>query len=275
MLSAPSAPPSGPEPEPVLEMSGVTVVVDGSTLLSDIDWTVLEGQRWVLLGPNGAGKTTLLQVAAGARFPVRGSIELLGEVFGRTDLRELRTRVGESSSALSTRVPRGERSLDVVVTAAYGVLGRWREPYDPGDVERAEGLLGRVGMRAFADRRFGTLSSGEQKRVLLARALMTDPELLLLDEPAAGLDLGAREALLRLLAGLAADPASPTSVLVTHHVEEIPVGTTHALLLARGRVVGGGTVAEVLTGPLLSRAYGLPLVVDARSGRFAARAAWI
>jgi iron complex transport system ATP-binding protein len=258
--------------EPVLEMSGVSVVVQGATLLQDVDWLVSEGERWVLLGPNGAGKTTLLQVAAAARFPTRGSVELLGEVFGRTDLRELRTRVGESSGALSARVPGRERAIDVVVTAAYSVLGRWREAYDEGDLARAHALLGRVGMRAFADRRFGTLSSGEQKRVLLARALMTDPELLLLDEPAAGLDLGAREALLRLLSALAADDDSPTSVLVTHHVEEVPIGTTHALLLARGRVVAAGPVREVLTGPLLTRAYGLPLRVEHHDGRFAARA---
>ncbi|MCW2622491.1 MAG: transporter related [Frankiales bacterium] len=258
--------------EPVLEMSGVSVAIGGATLLHEIDWFVQEGERWVLLGPNGAGKTTLLQVAAAARFPTRGTVELLGEVMGRIDLRELRTRIGESSAALSARVPGRERALDVVVTAAYNVLGRWREPYDEADVQRAHGLLGRVGMRAFSERLFGTLSSGEQKRVLLARALMTDPELLLLDEPAAGLDLGAREALLRMLGALAADPDSPTSVLVTHHVEEVPVGTTHAMLLSRGRVVAAGPIREVLTGPLLSRAYGLPLLVDYRDGRFAARA---
>jgi len=261
--------------EPVLEMSGVSVVIDRTTLLADIDWVVHEGERWVLLGPNGAGKTTLLQVAAGARFPARGSVELLGEVFGRSDLRELRTRVGESSSALSHRVPAGEKALDVVVTAAYNVLGRWREEYESADVERAEALLTRVGMRAFAKRRFGTLSSGEQKRVLLARALMTDPELMLLDEPAAGLDLGAREALLGMLSALAADPGSPTSVLVTHHVEEVPVGTTHALLLARGRVVVAGPLHEVLTSEWLSRAYGLPLTVEHTDGRYFARAAWL
>ena len=260
-------------PEPVLRLSGVAVVRDDATLLDAVDWTVAEGERWVVLGPNGAGKTTLLQVAAAALFPSRGEVELLGERFGRADLGELRTRVGLSSAALAERVPQHEQALDVVVTAAYGVVGRWREAYDDGDVERARTLLGRVGLRAFAERRFGTLSEGERKRVLLARALMTDPELLLLDEPAAGLDLGAREALLRLLSRLAADDAAPPTVLVTHHVEEVPVGTTHALLLSRGRVVAGGPVEEVLTAPLLSRAFGLPLVVDARDGRYTARAA--
>ena len=167
-------------------------------------------------------------------------------------------------------MPGREKALDVVVTAAYGVVGRFRERYDEGDVERAQALLRRVGLGAFADRRFGTLSEGERKRVLLARALMTDPELMLLDEPAAGLDLGAREALLRLLTRLAHDVTGPPSVLVTHHVEEVPIGTTHALLLARGRSMAAGPVREVLTGPLLTRAFGLPLEVEERGGRFAA-----
>jgi len=257
----------------VLALSGVGVVRDGATLLADVDWTVREGERWVVLGANGAGKTTLLQIAGAALFPSRGTVELLGERFGEADLGELRTRVGLTSSALADRVPPHEKALDVVVTAAYGVLGRWSEAYDDGDVARATDLLGRVGLRAFIGRRFGTLSEGERKRVLLARALMTDPELLLLDEPAAGLDLGAREALLRLLTRLSADPEAPASVLVTHHVEEVPIGTTHALVLARGRVVATGPVAQVLTGQVLSRAFGLPLVVEAVAGRFTARAA--
>ncbi len=224
----------------MLALSGVGVVRDGATLLADVDWTVREGERWVVLGANGAGKTTLLQIAGAALFPSRGTVELLGERFGEADLGELRTRVGLTSSALADRVPPHEKALDVVVTAAYGVLGRWSEAYDDSDVARATDLLGRVGLRAFTGRRFGTLSEGERKRVLLARALMTDPELLLLDEPAAGLDLGAREALLRLLTRLSADPEAPASVLVTHHVEEVPIGTTHALVLARGRVIATG-----------------------------------
>jgi len=227
-------------------MTGVAVVRDGATLLADVDWIVREGERWVVLGPNGAGKTTLMQVASASLFPSRGRVELLGEVFGAVDLSELRTRVGISSAALGDRLPAHERALDVVVTASYGVLGRWQEAYDEADIARATDLL--------------------------ARALMTDPELLLLDEPAAGLDLGAREALLRLLTRLAADPGSPPTVLVTHHPEEVPIGTTHALLLARGRTVAAGPIAQVLTGPLLSRAFGLPLVVEERQGRYTARA---
>ncbi len=259
-------------PETVLRMDGVGVVRDGATLLDDVDWTVSEGEHWAVLGPNGAGKTTLLQVAGAALFPSRGSVELLGERFGRTDLGELRTRVGLSSSALADRVPPHEKALDLVVTAAYGVLGRWRESYDDSDLARATTMLARVGLRTFAGRRFGTLSEGERKRVLLARALMIDPELLLLDEPAAGLDLGAREALLRLLTRLAGEDDAPPSVLVTHHVEEVPAGTTHALLLSRGRVVAAGPVTQVLTAPLLGRAFGLPLAVEHSAGRFTARA---
>jgi len=251
----------------------VAVVRDRTTILSDVDWTVRAGERWVVLGPNGAGKTTLLQIASGAVFPTRGRVELLGERFGATDLSELRTRVGVSSAPLAERVPSREKALDVVVTAAYGVVGRFRERYDESDVARAQALLGRVGLGAFADRRFGTLSEGERKRVLLARALMTDPEIMLLDEPAAGLDLGAREALLRLLTRLALDETGPPSVLVTHHVEEVPVGTTHALLLSRGRSMASGPVREVLTRALLTRAFGLPLEVEERGGRFTARSA--
>jgi iron complex transport system ATP-binding protein len=259
-------------PAPVLTLSDVAVVRDGAELITGVSWTVRASDRWVVVGPNGAGKTTLLQVAGAALYPSRGTVELLDERFGEADLGELRTRVGLSSAMLADRVPGHEKALDVVVTASYGVVGRWREQYDADDVARARGLLARVGLRGFGDRRFGTLSEGERKRVLLARALMTDPELLLLDEPAAGLDLGAREALLRLLTRLAADPAGPPSVLVTHHVEEVPVGTTHALVLSRGRVVGSGPVREVLTGEVLSQAFGLPLVVEERDQRFTARA---
>ncbi len=253
-------------------MSGVTVVREGAALLADVDWSVQEGERWAVLGPNGAGKTTLLAVAAASLFPSAGSVELLGERFGEVDLGELRTRVGLTSSALNDRIPPQEKAVDVVVTAAHGVLGRWQEGYDAADTARAADLLGRVGLRAFASRRYGSLSEGERKRVLLARALMTDPELLLLDEPAAGLDLGAREALLRLLARLSAAPGAPPSVLVTHHVEEIPAGTTHALLLSRGRVVASGPIGDVLTGPLLTRAFGIPLQVASSEGRWTARA---
>ena len=255
----------------VLSLSGVSVVREGATLLSGIDWVVEEGQRWVVLGPNGAGKSTLLAIAGASLFPSSGSVTLLGEFFGQANLGELRTRVGLSTSSLNDRIPAHERAVDVVVTAAHGVVGRWSEGYDESDLARASELLARVGLRAFVHRRFGSLSEGERKRVLLARALMTDPELLLLDEPAAGLDLGAREALLRLLTRLAASSGPSPTVLVTHHVEEIPVGTTHALQLARGRVVAGGPVEDVITSANLTQAFGIPLAVEHSAGRWTAR----
>ncbi|MGA8994457.1 MAG: ABC transporter ATP-binding protein [Nocardioidaceae bacterium] len=258
-------------PEVVLSLSGVAVVRDGATLLADVDWTIREGERWAVLGPNGAGKTTLLQVAGAALFPTRGRVELLGEVFGEVDLGELRTRVGMSSALLADRIPSHEKALDVVITASYGVVGRWRESYDPSDVRRAEGLLGRVGLRAFTDRRFGTLSEGERKRVLLARALMTDPELLLLDEPAAGLDLGGREDLVSTLSSLALDEVAPATVLVSHHVEEIPPGFTHVLLLREGAVVAAGPLEQVLTAEVLSETFGMPLLLGHEDGRWSAR----
>ena len=254
-------------------MSGVSVVREGATLLAGVDWAVEEGQRWAVLGPNGAGKSTLLAIAGASLFPSSGTVTLLGERFGEADLGELRTRVGLSTSSLNDRIPPHEKAVDVVVTAARGVVGRWSEGYDEGDLARAADLLARVGLRAFVQRRYGSLSEGERKRVLLARALMTDPELLLLDEPAAGLDLGAREALLRLLTRLAATSGPAPTVLVTHHVEEIPVGTTHALLLARGRVVASGPVTQVLTSELLSQAFGIPLQVAHADGRWTARSA--
>lgn len=253
-------------------MEQVTVVRGGQELVSGVDWRVNEGERWVVLGPNGAGKTTLLQIAATRMHPTRGTVTVLGEQLGRVDVFELRPRIGLASGNLSEQVQRSERVHDVVVTAAYGVVGRWREEYDTADLTRAGALLSVMGVHSLRDRRFGTLSSGERGRVLIARALMTDPELLLLDEPAAGLDLGAREDLLRRLSRFAADPAAPTSVLVTHHVEEVPVGTTHALLLRGGKVVEAGPVGEVLRDGPLSKAFGLPLAVERMGQRFTARA---
>lgn len=258
----------------VLRLRGVTIVRDGVAILSDVDWVVREGERWVVLGPNGAGKTTLLQVAATRLFPTRGAVDLLGERLGRVDVFDLRPRIGFASVALADRLPAQERVLDTVVTASYAVLGRGRERYEKPDERRALDLLTQVGCRILAERRYGTLSEGERKRVQIARALMTDPELLLLDEPAAGLDLGAREALLRRLSRLAADPAAPATVLVSHHVEEIPTGVTHGLMLRDGRLVAAGAVAETLTAPVLSACFGVPLEVSRQDGRYAARMAF-
>jgi iron complex transport system ATP-binding protein len=256
----------------VLELADVSVVRSGQRLLDEVTWTVDESDRWVVLGPNGAGKTTLLQVAATQIHPTAGYAAVLGEMLGAVDVFELRPRVGLTSAALADRVPRAERVRDVVLTASYAVLGRWREQYEDYDDQRARELLGRLGVAHLADRTFGTLSEGERKRVQIARALMTDPELLLLDEPAAGLDLGGREALVSTLADLASDPASPATVLVTHHVEEVPPGFTHALLLREGRVVAAGPVRTTLTPAALSACFGLPLKLQHADGRWTARA---
>jgi len=256
----------------VLGLSGVTVVRGGAVLLDRVDWSVDDGERWAVLGPNGAGKTTLLQVAATLIHPTRGTVDVLGERLGAVDVFELRPRIGLASAALAERIEPGARVLDVVRTSAYGMTARWRERYDAGDDARALGLLAQLGAAQLSDRVFGTLSEGERKRVQIARALMCDPELLLLDEPAAGLDLGAREDLLARLGGLAAEPLAPVSVLVTHHVEEVPIGVTHALLIARGRVVASGPVDEVLRDGPLSECFGIPLSVHRWAGRWSARA---
>jgi iron complex transport system ATP-binding protein len=257
----------------VLELAGVTVRRGTATLLDDVDWTVLEGERWVILGPNGAGKTTLLQVASAQLHPTAGVAGILEEVLGTVDVFELRPRIGLTSAALAERIPRSETVRDVVVSASYGVVGRWREEYDELDHERARALLEELGVLHLADRTFGTLSEGERKRVQIARSLMTDPELLLLDEPAAGLDLGGREDLVSTLSVLAADPDSPATVLVSHHVEEIPPGFTHALLLRQGAVVAAGPMQEVLTEEHLAATFGMPLVLTHEGGRWAARRA--
>ena len=256
----------------VFSMSGVSVVRGGTRILDDVSWYVAEGERWVVLGPNGAGKTTLLQVASARMHPTSGSVDILGERLGSVDVFELRPRIGLASAAMQENIPGSERVRDVVMTAAYAVVGRWRERYDRLDEQRAEELLRALGAADLADRKFGTLSEGERKRVQIARALMSDPELLLLDEPAAGLDLGGREDLVLRLDSVAADPASPAVVLVTHHVEEIPPAFTHALLLRAGRVVAAGPVDDVVASPWLTAAFGLPLIVDKADGRFAARA---
>jgi iron complex transport system ATP-binding protein len=257
----------------VVHMEGVTVRRGRTHLLADVDWSVELDERWVVLGPNGAGKTTLLRIAGAELHPTGGVVHVLGERIGRTDLFELRPRIGLSSAALASRVPADEKVSDVVVSAGYGVLGRWREEYESMDTGRATDLLGALGIGHLADRTFGTLSEGERKRTLIARALMTDPEMLLLDEPAAGLDLGGREDLVARLSTLALDPDAPATVLVTHHVEEIPPGFTHALLMRDGGVVAQGLLDDVLTAEHLSATFGQQLVLDRVGGRFFARRA--
>ncbi|MBR7831276.1 ABC transporter ATP-binding protein [Actinospica sp. MGRD01-02] len=255
----------------VLDLVDVSVVRDGKKLLAGIDWRIADGERWVVLGPNGAGKTTLLQIVAAQMHPTAGTASVLGDTLGKVDVFELRTRIGLTSAAVDARLPGREKVRDVVLSAAYGKVARWRETYEAADTGRADDLLAWWGMEGFADRQYGTLSSGERKRALVARALMTDPELLLLDEPASGLDLGGREDLVRRLANHAADPASPVTVLVTHHVEEIPPGFTHALLLRQGAVVASGPTELTLTSENLSACYGIPLQVQTYEGRYYAR----
>lgn len=256
----------------VLRFNGVSVARGGNDILSDIDWEVGAGQRWAVLGPNGAGKSTLLALAAGRLHPTSGTVTVLGSELGKVDVFDLRPLIGLVGAAVTEQIPGSELVLDVVVTAAWSIAGRWRETYDPGDLSRAQVLLSEMGVDALADRRFDTLSEGERKRVLIARARMTDPELLLLDEPAAGLDLGAREDLITRLARLAKDPHAPVSVLVTHHVEEIPPGTTDVLLLRAGRVVVAGGIGASLTSANLSAAFDLDLAVTRSGGRWTARA---
>ncbi|WP_062292019.1 ABC transporter ATP-binding protein [Demequina phytophila] len=255
----------------VLGFEGVRVRRGDNEILRDVSWSVSDTDRWVILGPNGAGKTTLLSIASARMFPTEGSATILDERLGDTDTRELRVRVGLSSAALADRIPPHETVRNVVMTAAHGVTGRWQEEYDSFDEDRADALLWAFGMADFAQREFGTLSEGERKRVQVARALMPDPELLLLDEPAAGLDLGGREELLEALRELAGDHRSPAIVMVTHHVEEIPVGFTHVLLLRDGAVVAAGPLESTLTSESLSQTYGMPVQLTAAGGRYSAR----
>jgi iron complex transport system ATP-binding protein len=256
----------------ILEIENLSVRRGGKTILGPLNWQVLEGQRWVVLGPNGAGKTTLLQVCSSLIHPTSGSIKILGEQLGKVDVFELRTRIGLTSSALVEQLPADELVIDVVLTAAYAMLGRWQEKYDLWDESRAMALLTALGVRELGDRNFGSLSEGEKKRVQIARALMADPELLLLDEPASSLDLGGREDLLKRIEVFAKDPLAPATVIVTHHIEEIPAGTTHALLLKEGSEVAKGDINTVITDLNLSNAYGLPISVQSEGGRFFARA---
>jgi iron complex transport system ATP-binding protein len=256
----------------ILELSNVTVRRGERIILGPVDWRVEEGQRWVVLGPNGAGKTTLLQVCSSLMHPTSGAIKILEQTLGKVDVFELRTRIGLTSSALVEQIPNEELVMDVVLTAAYAMLGRWQEKYDLWDESRAMALLTALGVRELGSRLFGSLSDGEKKRVQIARALMADPELLLLDEPASSLDLGGREDLLKRIETFARDPLAPATVIVTHHIEEIPAGTTHALLLKDGAVVAQGEIDKVINNEHLSYAYGLPITVDSVSGRYFARA---
>lgn len=257
--------------DPVVRLTGVSVRRGGRTILGPLDWTIGAGERWVIVGPNGSGKTTLAQVASTYLWPTSGRVEVLGETIGRVDARELRRRVGYAGSGLETAFDPELSARDVVVTARHAALARWWHDFVADDDALAELLLERLGVGPLAARPFGLLSTGERRRVQIARALMPDPDLLLLDEPAAGLDLAGRETLVRDLAGLAAAGRPAAIVLVTHHLEEIPAGFDRALVLAAGRPVASGPIEEVLDGPALSEAFGVAIRVDRRDGRIAAR----
>lgn len=255
----------------VLDLRDVTLVWDGRALLQPVTWQVEVDERWIIIGPNGAGKTSLLTIAGARQYPSSGTARIAGEMLGKTDVRELRTAVGMSSAAVAHHVPEDERVLDLVISAGYDVMGRWREVYENADEVRAMEILEQMGALHLGDQPWGTLSEGERKRVMIARALMTDPELLLLDEPGAGLDLGGREDLVTLLGDLAADPDAPAMVMVTHHVEEIPPGFTHGMILDEGEVVAQGLLEDVMTSENLTRAYHQPITLAVDDGRYFAR----
>ena len=256
----------------VLTLDQVTVRRGDSTILGPISLTLKSSERWVVLGPNGAGKSTLLQLIATRIFPTTGNAQILDQDMGKVDLFELRTRIGLVSASSTTGIPDDELVRDVVLTAAYAISGRWNENYDLWDESRAIALLTTFGVRNLGDRKYGTLSEGERKRVTIARALMVDPELILLDEPTSGLDLPSREDLLARFATFASDPSAPASIIVTHHLEEIPTGTTHALLIKNGQIAFAGQIDQVITSENISAVFEYPLTVAKEGARFFARA---
>lgn len=259
------------DPDLLVDFRNVTFVRGGKTLVGPVDWQIELDERWVIIGPNGAGKTTLVRLAAAEEYPSGGQAYIMGERVGKTDMRDLRTMIGMSSSALGNRIPPNEQVGDLVVSAGYAILGRWREDYEEMDFDQADEILEQVGALHLRHRSWGTLSEGERKRVLVARALMTNPELLILDEPGAGLDLGGREDLVGYLGNLAMDADAPAIVMITHHVEEIPNGFTHAMLLDEGSVVAQGLIDDVLTSENLTRAFHQPISIDKIDGRYFAR----
>jgi iron complex transport system ATP-binding protein len=258
-------------PAATLHLDHIVFRRDGRDILDDVSLRITDGERWLVLGANGSGKTTLLRIAALYEHPTSGTVDVLGERLGRTDVRQLRRRVGYASAALGDQLRPSLRALDAVRTARFAALEPWWHHYSADDDAKAQGCLERMGVGRFAEREIGSLSSGERQRVLLARTLMTDPAVVLLDEPSARLDLGGREQLVAALDDLAADPAAPPSVVVTHHVDDIPPSTTHALLLRDGKILRAGPIDDVLDADGLSETFGLALTLERRpSGRFSA-----
>ena len=256
-------------PDPAaLSLRDVTLVREGRAILDTVTWTVGASERWVVLGRNGCGKSTLMKIASLYLHPSSGEVDVLGETLGRTDVRSLRKRIGVASSGMADQLRSDLIAADVVMTAKNAALETWWHTYDDADRQRARDCLERMEIGRLADRSFATLSSGEKQRVLLARTLMPEPGLLLLDEPTAGLDLAGREDLVRTLGVLAAGVDTPATVLVTHHVEEIPEGFTHVLMLREGRVLSAGTLDDVLTEANLSQCFEMPLGLERRHGRW-------
>ena len=262
---------AGPEP-PALSFESVDLDRVTARILRGVDWTVGRQDRWVVLGPNGSGKTTMFELASGYLHPTRGTVEILGEKLGRVDVRRLRERIGLVSTAVAKKLMPGVTAEGIVVSGRHAALEPWWHSYTAAEHDKAGGLLAEAGFADIAGRPFGVLSDGERQQVLLARAMMNDPELLLLDEPAAGLDMGGRERLVARLAAIAADPLSPPIVMITHHVEEIPAAFTHVLLLRSGRVVSAGPIHEALSAASLSETFGVDLLLEGTSGRWHSRA---
>jgi iron complex transport system ATP-binding protein len=253
-------------------LEGITVRREGFEVLRGVDWRVDATDRWVVLGPNGSGKTTLLQVASARLWPTAGTVEVLGARLGRVDVRTLRPRVALVSGAVTRQLRADLPARDVVASGRYGALETWWHRYTDEDWQRADALLARGGVADIADRPFGVISEGERQQVLLARALMGEPELVLLDEPFAGLDLGARERLLAYLADLASEAAGPPLVLVTHHCEEIPQGFTHGGLMRQGRLVASGPLVDAMTSDAVSACFDIAVTVGCTGGRWWSRA---
>ena len=257
---------------PVVELSQISVRIDGAPILSDVTWEVRRHERWVVLGPNGSGKTTLLAVAGLTRHPSHGRVRLFGGELGRMDVRPTRARIGIMSASLTERLRPTLTALDAVMTAKHAALEPWWDDYDAADRDQARRAMVRFGVAGLEGRRLGTLSSGERQRVLLARALFSEPELMLLDEPMAAMDLGGREQVVAAIGRLVTDPEAPPTVLVTHHVEEIPTGFNHALLLRDGRIHAAGPLLATLNDHTLSGCFGLSLRVGTDGTRWTARA---